>query len=69
MFQKRHFELIAKSVWRSQAASSISGTAAKKAAAADAIRLVAIDLAASFRHENPNFDRARFMTACGFPNS
>lgn len=67
--QKRHFEMVAASVNRSRMASSIKGSAAKKAAADDAIRLVAIDLAASFRHENPNFDRARFMTACGFPNS
>lgn len=64
--QRRHFELIAASIWRSQAASSISGTAPAKAAARKAIHLVATDIAASCAHENPNFDKARFMKACGF---
>jgi len=63
--QRRHFELIAASIARSRQASSIGGTAAKKAAAANAIRLVAIDLSVSLAHENPNFDKERFLTACG----
>ena len=64
--QRRHFELIAASIARSRMASEISGTAAKKAAAVAAIRLVAIDLATSCAKENPAFDRDRFMKACGF---
>lgn len=62
--QRRHFELIAASIARSRQASSIGGTAAKKAAAA-AIHLVAIDLAVSLAATNPAFDRARFLAACG----
>lgn len=64
--QRRHFELIAGSIARSRMASDIGGTAAKKEAARRAIQLVAIDIAATMGKENPNFDRARFMTACGF---
>jgi hypothetical protein len=64
--QKRHFELVAASIHRSQMASNIGGTAAKKEAARRAIHLVATDIAVSFAHENPNFDKARFMAACGF---
>jgi hypothetical protein len=64
--QKRHFELIAASIHRSLMASNISGTAAKKEASTRAIRLVATDVAASCAAVNPNFDKARFMAACGF---
>jgi hypothetical protein len=36
-----------------------------KATADSAIRLVAIDIAATLAADNPSFDRARFLKACG----
>lgn len=62
------FELIAASLARSRMASNIGGRAAAKAAKASAVRLVAIDLAASLAHANPGFDRGRFMRAAGLEN-
>ena len=32
----------------------------------DAVERLAGDLASYFKSENPNFDRDRFLTACGF---
>ena len=32
---------------------------------ADALREIAYDLADVFKRDNPNFDRARFLAACG----
>lgn len=64
--QRKDHELIAASVARTAMASRISGSAAVKQAKADALRLVAIDLAASLAKENPAFDRSRFMEAAGF---
>jgi hypothetical protein len=63
--ERRHFELIAGCVARSRMAKSLIGNAKERTAAIDGIRLVAIDLAATLANENPNFDRARFMRACG----
>lgn len=63
--QKRHFELIAASISRSRMAKGLIGNAKQRQAAQDGIRLVAIDLAASFAAANPLFDKARFMKACG----
>lgn len=63
--ERRHFELIAGSVSRSRMAKSLIGNTKERNAAIRGIRLVAIDLAASLAAENPNFDRARFMKACG----
>lgn len=63
--ERRHFELIAGSVSRSRMAKGLEGNAVKRTAALDGIRLVAIDLAATLANDNPNFDRARFMKACG----
>jgi hypothetical protein len=47
-------------------AKGLEGNAVKRNAALDGIRLVATDLAATLAHTNPDFDRARFMAACGF---
>ena len=65
---RQDFELIAASVARSRMASGISGAAAVKSAKESAVRLVAIDLAASLANAHPGFDRDRFMTAAGFPS-
>ena len=37
----------------------------KKKSAEHAVRLAAIDLAATLAQDNPSFDRARFLAACG----
>jgi hypothetical protein len=63
--ERRHFELIAGCVSRSRMAKSLTGNAKERNAALSGIRLVATDLAATLANENPNFDRARFMKACG----
>jgi hypothetical protein len=63
--ERRHFELIAGCVSRSRMAKGLTGNAKERNAALGGIRLVAIDLAATLANENPNFDRARFMKACG----
>jgi hypothetical protein len=64
--ERRHFELIAGCVARSRMAKSLIGNAKERNAALSGIRLVATDLAATLAHTNPNFDRARFMKACGY---
>ncbi len=63
--QRRHFELIAASLHRSHMAKGLTGNAKQRAAALGGVRLVAIDLASSLAHTNPNFDRDRFLKACG----
>jgi hypothetical protein len=63
---RKDYELIAGAVGRSAMASSLSRNAVKRAAAEKALRLVAGDLAATLAHDNPLFDRERFMCACGF---
>lgn len=63
--EKRHFELIAGSVARSRMATDLKRNSVKRNAAQAGIRLVAIDLAATLAHTNENFDRARFLAACG----
>lgn len=40
--------------------------AQKRTAALKGIKLVATDLAATLANDNPEFDKARFMKACGF---
>jgi hypothetical protein len=65
MMQRRHFELIAGSIARSRMAKGLIGNAKERNAALSGIRLVAIDIAATLAHDNPDFDRARFMKACG----
>lgn len=62
---KRDYELIAASIARTRQACDIGGTAAAKSAKAAAVRLAALDLAASLARTNNRFDRARFLKACG----
>lgn len=57
---KRHFEGLAKII----AANGTRNTKDPQTA----LLLVAMDIAAMCANENPQFDRARFMAACGFPN-
>lgn len=65
--QKRHFEMIAGCVARSRmAVEFIDRNAKRHDARLNGIRSVAIDLAATLGHDNPAFDKARFMKACGF---
>jgi hypothetical protein len=63
---RKDYELIAASVRRSLQAHGIGNKSTRAVAGGDkALRLVAVDLAASLEHENPRFDRARFLSACG----
>lgn len=56
---RKHFEVIAEAIKNS--ASSLRDTPEHT----DAIGCVARSLAAVFADENPRFDRARFLAACG----
>lgn len=68
---KKHYEAVARRVKdRLDAATTehsggLIDSTAKKAVHA-AMRELARDLAVDFREDNPNFDRQRFLTACGF---
>lgn len=55
---KKHFEAIARVLNAEQSD--------KTGEARDALRDVAIRLAAQFNMDNPRFDRDKFLTACGF---
>jgi len=55
---RKHFEAIAALINAEQSD--------KTGEAWQAVRDVAVRLAAQFNIENPRFDRDRFMTACGF---
>lgn len=60
---KADFDLIAGSIWRSgfiPDKNKVRQTAKEKMR-----RLIAIDLASSIKHINPDFDRSSFMIACG----
>lgn len=45
--------------------TGMAATIGPKKSAQDAIRLAAIDIAATMANDNPRFDRARFLKACG----
>lgn len=63
---RKDYQLIAASVHRSMQAHGIGNKSTREVAGGDkALRLVATDLAASLAHDNPRFDRARFLAACG----
>lgn len=63
---RKDYELIAGCVARSMRVQSIGKRpAAAKAAGERAVSLVAGDLAATLAHDNPRFDKARFLKACG----
>ena len=61
-------QLIAGALSRTRMASEIANRKAptKCAAARGALNLAAIDIAATMAQENPAFDRAAFICACGF---
>ena len=63
---RKHFQAIADII----AQETPSSEAASKESTEYAKRLmglnIARDMAVFFKHENPAFDRERFLTACGF---
>jgi hypothetical protein len=65
---RKDYELIASSIHRTvmvKTSRQLVGNAKAREVAEDALRLVAIDLAATLGNRNPNFDRARFLKAAG----
>lgn len=62
---RKDYQLIAAGLHRSRMAKGLIGNAKERTAALGAIRLVAIDLAATLATTNPRFDRQRFLRACG----
>lgn len=65
---RKDYELIASSIHRTvmvKTSPQLQPNKVKRETAADTLRLVAIDLAASLRHTNPNFDEDRFLKAAG----
>jgi hypothetical protein len=61
--QKRHFEMIAR-VLRERRAK-VTAQEAGETAATIALDVVAHDFADILADQNPGFDRARFLKACG----
>ena len=59
---RKHYVAVAASI-RSQVDAA---TAADDASAILALHRVTEDLARIFKSDNSNFDRSRFVTACGF---
>ena len=57
---RKDYVAIAAAIHRTGMAMNIG----KKATAESAIRLAAIDIAATMANDNPRFDRARFLKAC-----
>lgn len=63
---KKDYELIAGAIYRSVRVTQWTNkNRVKREAELKALRLVATDLASSLAHENPKFDRKRFIEACG----
>lgn len=63
---RKDYELIAAAIARTVQAHGIGEKSAKAKQGGDrALRLAATDLAASLAHDNPRFDRGRFLEACG----
>ena len=67
---KKDFEAIAKAIKKQTDTVSSwtggEGTIDRQDMAMDILRRTAGDMCDHFRTSNPNFDRGRFMTACGF---
>lgn len=63
---KKDYELIAASIHRTHMACGVGKTEAQRLGAANAVSLAAVDLAASLAHDNPRFDKSRFLKACGY---
>jgi hypothetical protein len=63
--RRKDYELIAAALHRSNMAAGIGAKPLFGEGMKAGVRLVAIDLAATLEHDNPRFDRARFLKACG----
>lgn len=63
---RKDYILIAAAIHRSGMAHGIGRkSAAEQAGGNRALALLATDLAATLANENPNFDKVRFLAACG----
>jgi len=65
---RKHFEAIARDIRRQVEAADLVGRGPFEPGQ-DRIRTLnrmAIELSHTFKGFNPNFDQARFLTACGF---
>lgn len=62
MFSKRHYEYLARALLHAAANSLMLSLHAERRAG---IRDFAFFLANSFEHDEPNFNRTRFLAACG----
>lgn len=63
---KKDYQLIAAAIGRCYMVQGIGKKSAHdRETGQRAVKLVAIDLAASLAADNPSFDRDRFMQACG----
>lgn len=60
--QRRHFELIAETIKRARFSPNVSPF---KGISEDAHSTIAREFAQSLKATNPNFNTARFLTACG----
>lgn len=64
---RKDYILIAKSIYRSKMVKEATEkNKIKRQAMIDALHLVANDLAGSLYGDNPQFNRDKFLTACGF---
>jgi hypothetical protein len=69
MFQRRHYEAIAAVISArptQEERAAHTYTSAQLEACENAWHDAACRIAFAFSRDNPNFDRARFLKACGF---
>ena len=62
---KKDYVAVAAAMHRTRMASAIGATAKQVQERHRALSLACHDLAATLAHDNPAFDSARFLTACG----
>jgi hypothetical protein len=62
---KKDYELIAGAIHRCKMVAEINKNRTKREAEQRMLRLVATDLGASLKHDNPKFDGERFRDYCG----
>lgn len=62
---KKHYELIARQI-KTEAGRAREGWQHDEDKSLDHLENLADDLAIAFVKDNPQFDRARFLAACGF---
>ena len=63
---KKDYDLIAMSIWRSGAIPNKNKI--RQEAREKMRRLIALDLGASLKKDNPQFDMGKFFEACGLNN-